>query len=481
MTDRQHDHVERGVEILDDDADPLGARVQRLVDALDGTDVDARECIVRYGRRYRHREDAPSTGRHLAALRRLAGTHGIEVRTADFVADRAADSSLPPATTAAAHDIDVERVSLCNGCIAVGEEVDLTATLHNSAPARAERALALAVDGELIHEVDAVLAGGESGALTYTLWFAAPGVYEISVAETEPLDLEVRDPSAGVATAERAGDAVETPASPDGPVPVSVRATTDCGHGGRAAQAPTAQSESPGTGPALPAIVDADADPDPIDPERCDPVFADADASVPADVDATGLLVVDENQYVGVVRIGTQPVAEGSAARLRTLDAYLEPFLSGIGVPTTVVAVPPGPSRGVSDGAARRRTDAADPITVALSECRDAFATDGAEGPSLRSEYYVLTRIDATDVDSPTGFLPRLLPGSDAAAASRRTALRELDDRLRTVRQVLEPLDLAWERVADESVARTVLGRAAADDADGRAEPSVPMAADERD
>ncbi|WP_424016478.1 hypothetical protein ACOZ4N_11275 [Halorientalis pallida] len=450
---KTHDRtVDGGVAVLDDESVPIGERVQRLVDSHTGE--DARAAIVEYGTRMHERE---ADDRRLEALVRLARKHGFEVAKADFRPDEATVDD-PEPSPAAASDVVVEPLDAQDGCIAVGEKLDLDVQLHNLSGYQDERPVRLVVDDELVHEVDAVLDGGETGEISYTLWFDAPGDYHVEIGGRESVDIEVLEPSSWTDEEPRVSEY-------DQSVPVNVRSTGIFGRAGDPDRNGSAASDSADRD----CAEDDGPDVEPIDVDRCEFLF-DPDESVPDGVDGTGLVVVDDEHYLAIARLGTESMDSVADENRRSLRSYIQPFLSGLDFDTEIVEVPasvtdPAP-RISEDGVVE--ADDADPITVALSECREVIADASADAAAER-EYYVVTRLDH-GIAGTDGFVDRLRQGGPLSGLmgsgenARATILREVDERIETVDRVLRPLDLSFRRVESRREGREVLARVFATD-----------------
>ncbi|SEO83491.1 hypothetical protein SAMN05216388_102077 [Halorientalis persicus] len=456
---KQNDGHDRGVELLKDERRPLGERVQRLVDTLDGTNRDGRDAIVEYGTQIHEGGSSPEADRRLEALVRLARRHGIDVRKADFQSDtsKTGDDTLP--ATAATSDIVVEPLDAQNGCIAIGERYQFEVTLRNRSGYPDERPVGLRVDGDRVHETEVVLGGGSTETLAYTVSFDAPGEYYVEVGGREAVEIEVLEPASGP----RNGTDLEE-LETDGSVPVTVHVTERFDRPSATDAVSPVAEQGAGT-----AWDPTDERLDPVDADRCEFLFdSDSDTDT-LDTGGAGIVVVDE-QPLAIVRLGSEPVGNLTDESRRSLESYVRPFLTGLEFETEIVEVPTsvtGPAPPVPAESKSYDGDAAtDPITVAVSECREALA-DAGPNPGLGTdrESFVVTRLDPEAV-STDGFVGRirrqaaggLLPWT-APTEERTAVLRELGERVETIEQVLRPLDLSIQPVESQRTARGVLAR----------------------
>jgi uncharacterized protein YndB with AHSA1/START domain len=465
MSEIDNTRIERGVDRLADETEPLGERVQRLIDDADMPDGHVGRAIVEYGRRLRNGEASEPTERRLQALVRLARRHDLDVTMADF-GDGAEFDGGERQAVEQPRSVVVDSIAAAGGCIAAGEEITVTATLLNLEDRKRTHTVPVTVGDHRVHETDIVLGAGGSGTVSFTLEFGDTGEYVVGVGAVETVQIEVLEPSAGVVepTGSRQRANGDTP-------PVTIRSTSVSD----AAPEPTVDPVTiPGASDGDTAPLELPAESRPVTSERCEFPFADDGVASPEGIDPAGIVVVDD-VYFGVVRVDTDGTFGGTERPRRSLSSFVRPYLSGLDFPTRVVGLPPEALvRPRSAGVDAADGEVPEHIETALSEYSEAVGETNDGTRAAEWEQFVVTQLGPSHTagSDGTGVVSRLadratggiLQGSDGDSERGRTAcLRELDDRLGTIHQVLQPLELSWDPVESERIAVRAIARSIED------------------
>lgn len=204
------------------------------------------------------------------------------------------------------------------------------------------------------------------------------------------------------------------------------------------------------------------------------------DPSLPADVNETGIVVLDEGHYVGLLRVRPRTWSiHTETEKSRIIDAYRSSFLATLDFPVQIVSYPS--KFDISDHVrrleevletGRANSEESDLLTIGRELYPNWLERFILDNDMKQRQFYVAVPVSADKIaeeqDPHTGLLDTIgetvpplegvtdwIGGSDAEVSDDQ-CLRELDSRLSRIASALRRVDVTTERVEDRTEALSI-------------------------